>query len=190
MNILVNETVVKEIVKPDVVLDFWFNNSAKWFDKDSEFDLYIREYFFDLYNQAMKGELDGWKEWAKSLLALIIVLDQFPRNMFRNTAKAYSGDEKALFLVHEAIYLGMDKKLEAAHRKVFYMPLMHSESLNDQELSVTLYGQLNDKDTLKYAEIHREIITRYNRFPHRNKVLGRNSTHEELEFLKESEFSF
>ncbi len=176
---------------PKRVIQFWFKYEDKWFVKDPKFDKLIRQEFLDAFNDALTGKMDEWAQEPESFLSLIIVLDQFPRNMFRNTAEAFSGDEKAQALVKQGLALGCDKKLPMdTHRQFFYMPLMHSESLADQELSVQLYGQLGDELSLKFAQSHRDIIAKFGRFPHRNRILGRISTPEELEFLTKPGSSF
>ena len=174
----------------NVVIDFWFNNKQKWFVKEPEFDTLIKERFLTVYNQAINRELENWKNKAESLLSLVLVLDQFPRNMFRDTPQAFSGDEISLFLVKEAIEKGFDLKLNSDQRMFLYMPLMHSELLLDQELSVELYSKMKNINTLNYAIAHHDIIVRFGRFPHRNKILGRISTLQELEFLRTPNSSF
>ncbi|OJW69144.1 MAG: hypothetical protein BGO68_03535 [Candidatus Amoebophilus sp. 36-38] len=172
------------------ILDFWFSNENKerWFGKDEKFDNLIRERFLTLYEQAAQGMLDNWKQTPAGILALIILLDQFSRNMFRGDRRSYATDHQALSLAKEAINKGMDKKLSESQRKFIYMPLMHSENLEDQQLSVQLFA--NDTLTYFYATRHMEIIRKFGRFPHRNAILGRKSTNEELIFLKESNASF
>jgi uncharacterized protein (DUF924 family) len=174
----------------NVVIDFWFNNKQKWFVKEPEFDTLIKERFLTVYNQAINRELENWKNKAESLLSLVLVLDQFPRNMFRDTPQAFSGDEISLFLAKEAIEKGFDLKLNSDQRRFLYMPLMHSELLLDQELSVELYSKMKNINTLNYATAHHDIIVRFGRFPHRNKILGRISTLQELEFLRTPNSSF
>jgi len=174
----------------NVVIDFWFNNKQKWFVKEPEFDTLIKEKFLTIYNQAINRELENWKNKAESLLSLVLVLDQFPRNMFRDTPQAFSGDEISLFLAKEAIEKGFDLKLNSDQRMFLYMPLMHSELLLDQKLSVELYSKMGNINTLNYAIAHHDIIVRFGRFPHRNKILGRISTLQELEFLRTPNSSF
>ena len=174
----------------NVVIDFWFNNKQKWFVKEPEFDTLIKEKFLTIYNQAINRELENWKNKAESLLSLVLILDQFPRNMFRDTPQAFSGDEISLFLVKESIEKGFDLKLNSDQRMFLYMPLMHSELLLDQVLSVELYSKMENINTLNYATAHHDIIVRFGRFPHRNKILGRISTLQELEFLRTPNSSF
>ncbi len=174
----------------NIVIDFWFDNKPKWFVKEQEIDNLIRERFLTVYDQAINGKLKNWESKAESLLSLVIVLDQFPRNMFRDTPQAFSGDKTSLFLVKEAIKKGFDLELSSDQRMFLYMPLMHSELLLDQELSVELYSKMDNIYTLNYAKAHRDIIVRFGRFPHRNKILGRISSVQELEFLRTPNSSF
>lgn len=179
------------MIDPKRILHFWFRHEAHWFAKDPKFDEQVLNEFVDVFEFAMAGGLDHWALEAENLLALIIVLDQFPRNMFRQTPKAFSGDEKAILFTKLGVDKGLDQKLDMhTYLQFFYMPLMHSESLADQELSVELYGQLKDELTLKFAKAHRDIIATFGRFPHRNRILGRVSTPEELAFLEKPGSSF
>jgi uncharacterized protein (DUF924 family) len=188
---------------PEEILDFWFGREGEegygefreaWFTKDSEFDREIRDRFETVYKEAASGELDSWKEEVQSCLALIIVLDQFPRNMFRGDARMYATDEKALAAARYAVEHAFDRELPLFQRGFVYMPFMHSENLEDQRLSVELFRGLAGKpgttDATAFAVRHMEIIERFGRFPHRNETLGRQTTPEEAEFLKEPDSSF
>ncbi|MES2907162.1 MAG: DUF924 family protein [Pseudomonadota bacterium] len=182
---------------PDAVLSFWFapENEPRWFVKSDAFDSEIRDRFSNVYEQAANAVLDDWAETMEGRLALIIVLDQFPRNMFRGSPRTFSSDSKALQLTKDGIILGQDAQLSGEALSFFYMPLMHSENLPDQELSVALYEKAsltnaNFADHVTYAIAHRDIIARFGRFPHRNKILGRVTTPEEEEFLKGPMSSF
>jgi len=185
------------------VLDNWFeydHNHAPlfenevWWIKNKEVDETIRYQYKDLYKEAMKGGLKDWLETPKGTLAYVILLDQFPRNMFRNSAKAYQSDRMALKVAKEAINNGVDKKLSLTERVFLYMPLEHSENIDDQNQSVALFEKLYEETPkeyqplaakfLKYAKEHQQIIQQFNRFPHRNKVLSRKSTPAEVAFLK------
>ncbi len=170
-----------------VVLNFWFSDTVKpnWFIKDFDFDKLITQKFENIYLIAKTEQLDYWKKTPEGCLALIITLDQFPRNMFRNLPQSFETDSKALSLTKYALDNKMDKSLNLEQKQFLYMPLMHSENLNDQELSVTLFLYDNT-----YAKRHWEIIKNFNRFPHRNKILGRRSTKEEIEFLQTPNSSF
>lgn len=173
-------------VTPQDILDFWFAEStqAHWFVRSDALDQQIRERFGAVYEQAVAGELEDWKDNAKSALALTIIFDQFPRNMFRGSPKAFATDVLACTLSKYALEHDYDKALDEKARQFFYLPLMHSETLADQEQSVQLYKGLGNDLALGFAKEHRDIVEKFGRFPHRNAVLGRKNTPEETEFLK------
>lgn len=171
------------------VLTFWRDAGRdKWFNKNDAFDRAIRENFLATYEAAARGELSDWEKTAHGALALVIVLDQFPRNMFRNDARAWAADPLARAVTQRALVTGFDQEVEKDLRSFFYLPLMHSEKLEDQERCVDLYRALGDENSLKYAEIHADIIRRFGRFPHRNPALGRNTNPEERAFLESGGF--
>ena len=183
------------------VLDFWFGREDEpgygefreaWFRKDPEFDKLIRDRFEDLYEAAAAGDLDIWREEARSCLALVIILDQFPRNMFRGDPRSYATDRKAQETAEYAVDRALDRELPEFQRMFLYMPFMHSEDLEHQRRSVELFRRLagNETDSSNYAVRHMEIIERFGRFPHRNEVLGRQTTPEEAEFLTQPGSSF
>jgi uncharacterized protein (DUF924 family) len=174
------------------VLDFWFVESGpeKWYVKDEAFDGEIRERFGPVYRRAYDGELGDWIESPEGCLALVIVLDQFPRNMFRDDPRAFGTDAHARILLQYALDKGFDKALDSRQRQFLYMPLQHSENWRDQEMSVKLNATLGNDGVLKFARAHKDIIDRFGRFPHRNAVLGRGSTAEETEFLAQPGSSF
>ncbi len=187
----------------DEVLAFWFGREDEpgygefreaWFRKDPEFDQQVQERFGPLYERAAAGELDGWREEARSCLALVICLDQFPRNMFRGDGRTHATDDKALETARYALERALDRELPPFQRVFVYMPFMHSESVEDQRRSVELFGRLAEKpgapDLTSYAVGHMEIVERFGRFPHRNVILGRESTPEEAEFLQGPDSSF
>ena len=178
---------------PADVLAFWFapGRADKWFERDEGFDAEVRETLGPLCRQALDGGLDHWGETARGTLALIILLDQVPRNLFRGEARAFAGDERALALAKRALARGLDQDLAVEERVFLYMPLEHCEALADQELCVALMSGLEgDPKWLDYALRHRDIIARFGRFPHRNALLGRASTPEEEAFLGEPGSSF
>jgi len=156
----------------------------RWFKPDAGFDAQIRERFLDTHEAAAAGRLDEWQQTADGTLALLILLDQFPRNMFRGTPRAFATDSKALQIAERAIERGHDQKIDAPLRSFFYLPFMHSERLGDQERCLALYHELGNAEALKYAELHRDAIRRFGRFPHRNEILGRQSTPEEIVYLE------
>ncbi len=169
------------------ILKFWFEKStpAQWFQKSDSFDTEITERFLVTYEMAKKDLCASWTDDADGVLALCLVLDQFPRNMFRESPKAFDTDGKILSIVKEAMHKGYDKILSPHRRKFMYMPFMHSENLDVQKQSVELYESLKNDDYLAYdyAVKHMDVIEKFGRFPHRNKALGRNNTIEELEYL-------
>ena len=172
------------------VLRFWFEESVPedWFKKSDEFDARIRDRFLQVYEDAAAGRLDGWRESAAGCLALILVLDQFPRNLFRDSARAFATDPAARAATRHALERGFDTAAEiAAERRIFfYMPLEHSEDIEDQRRCVELVGErLDSANYLDYAEKHLRVIERFGRFPHRNAVLGRENTAAEAAYLAE-----
>lgn len=174
------------------VLSFWFEDSTPedWFKKNEQFDNKIKTLFLNMHDQVSKGETMPWRLTPLGALAEVIVLDQFSRNMFRNTAKAFAYDNLALALSQRAIEMGFDQQLNTDERKFLYMPFMHSESKIIHALAVKLFEALNDKATLQYEILHKQIIDQFGRYPHRNLILGRTSTPEEIEFLKQENSSF
>jgi uncharacterized protein (DUF924 family) len=174
------------------ILKFWFEelNDNQRFAKNDEIDQKIRDRYTSTFNDALSNKLKPWRETPEGRLAEIIVLDQFSRNMFRDSPKAFSGDNLALRLAQEAVAKGEDKKIPIEQRSFLYMPYMHSENMKVHEKAVTLFSQSGLEYNLKYEMMHKKIIDRFGRYPHRNKVLGRVSTTEELDFLKEEGSSF
>jgi uncharacterized protein (DUF924 family) len=176
------------------ILKFWFGadhpdqmttQNEQWWTKDTTFDRKIEAEFSDLYQQAVAGALNDWKKDPFGCLALIILLDQFPRNMFRNTAQAFASDEAARDITRHVLEHEMDTGLPLAARLFMYLPLEHSENVDDQNAAVTLISALEDDGFSDFAIRHRDIIKRFGRFPHRNAILGRTDTPEEVEFLKQ-----
>jgi uncharacterized protein (DUF924 family) len=174
------------------VLRFWFSSGSRtrWFEKDSAFDADIRARFAAAAAQAMAGELDHWAETPDGSLALILLLDQFPRNIHRGLPQAFAGDARARQVADAALARGYDRAMPAERRLFFYLPFEHSEDLPDQVRSLRLFEALGNEEQLDYAVRHHVIIERFGRFPHRNAVLGRASTPAELAFLTEPESSF
>jgi uncharacterized protein (DUF924 family) len=170
----------------DDILQFWFveNGPDEWFKKDDAFDALIRERFLATYEAVIADRCTDWRANPEGRLAEIIVLDQFSRNMFRGTPLAFGADDKALALAQEAVAKGADKQVDPERRVFFYMPFMHSESLDVHKEALPLFEELGNESTLSYEHAHREILERFGRYPHRNEVLGRESTPEEVEFLK------
>lgn len=167
------------------IIEFWFEEieQPQWWKKDEDFDALIKSRFFDIHTKATKCELFSWRKTSLGRLAEIIVLDQFSRNMFRNQPDAFAYDSLALTLAQSAISGGHDLELNTQQRSFIYMPFMHSESILIHEEAVMLFEKLGVSSTLKYEYKHKDIISKFERYPHRNKILGRVSTIEELEFL-------
>ncbi|MBX2868522.1 MAG: DUF924 domain-containing protein [Acidiferrobacterales bacterium] len=199
-----NETI-------DSVLRYWFGESqipveinaqkkALWWSKNSEVDAEIEDRFSDLVDAVACGELDHWSESASGLLASIICTDQFPRNMYRGQSKSFSYDKIALGFARQAVAMRLDQQLPTIKRLFVYMPFEHSENLIDQEQAVSLMHALMDhavedetemfRGFVRFAERHHEIIAEFGRFPHRNEILGRESTPKELAFLEQPGSSF
>jgi uncharacterized protein (DUF924 family) len=187
--------------RAEEVVDFWFGREGEpgygefreeWFRKDPEFDREIRDRFETLYEEAASGDLDCWREEPRSCLALVLILDQFPRNMFRGEARTYATDARALETAEYAVDRAFDRELPEFQRAFLYMPFMHSEDLERQRRSVELFGSLGGDGTgsAEYAVRHMEIIERFGRFPHRNQIIGRETTPEEARFLTRPGSSF
>ncbi len=178
-------------VTPAGIITFWMEaGQEKWFTKDSAFDQTIAARFGATVDQALAGAHDDWSETPSGLLALILVLDQFPRNIWREDARAFSCDEKALEVAERAVENGQDMLVPLDQRKWVYMPFMHSERLDVQEQGLVLFkDRLDDAYTYDFAVVHRDIIERFGRFPHRNDVLGRETTADEKAFLDEGGFN-
>ena len=188
---------------PAEVLLFWFGREGEpgygefreeWFRKDEAFDREVADRFGDLYERAAAGELDNWREEAESCLALVIVLDQFPRNMVRGDARTHATDDKAPATAKHAVERALDRELPGFQKIFLYMPFMHAERVEDQRRSVELFEGLaaepGGPDVREYAVGHRDIVERFGRFPHRNATLGRETTPEEAEFLTQPGSSY
>jgi len=169
---------------PKSILDFWFSPAmkARWFDSNPELDREIR-----VGIKPSKGECDDWCASAEGALALTIVLDQFPLNMFRGMPAAFQTEQQAVAVAKKAVGSGLDKEISRSQLAFLYMPLMHSESLSDQDLSLKLFESAGLDENAKFARHHRGLIERFGRFPHRNAILGRESSAEEIAYLKSSE---
>lgn len=189
---------------PRDILDFWFGsdpdesrllaeNTPRWFTRDAGFDAEIRSRFGTAFAEAERGQFDSWVDGPESCLALLILLDQFSRNLHRGSPAAFGSDARAQQLCLEGLRRGHDRALSRPQRVFFYLPLEHAENLSLQHMSVALFAALRDKAPepvrshyegfLRYAEAHREVIAAHGRFPHRNAVLGRASTAAELDYL-------
>ena len=172
------------------VVGFWRDAGAgKWFNGGPTFDAACRDRFEAEHLLAARGELVDWLDDAESSLALLILLDQFPRNSFRGTAHSYATDGLARHYAQRAVEAGLDRDIEAPLRVFCYMAFEHSESLPHQDQAVSLIATLGDAEFLRYAELHRDVIQRFGRFPHRNAALGRETTQEERDYLASGGFS-
>jgi uncharacterized protein (DUF924 family) len=175
---------------PAEILTFWREAGPdRWYEKDDAFDAEVRRRFHELWRRAAAGELSSWEASDDGALALTIVLDQFPRNMFSGDARTFSTDAKAREIASRAIARGADTRIDPALLEFLYLPFMHSEELADQLRCVELFQNTPNADNLRYAEQHADIIRRFGRFPHRNRVLGRATTSEEKAFLEDGGFS-
>ena len=170
------------------ILDFWFSDEVRplWFKSTPEFDELLRERYEQVWGLARADSYDHWEQEAESALALVIILDQFPLNMFREDARQYSTEAHARRIARAAIEQGFDQQLSQPQKAFLYLPYMHSESIQDQNTSVALYEKAGLEENLRYAIHHRDVIKRFGRFPHRNQVLGRVSSEEEIEYLKDA----
>ena len=170
------------------IIAFWSEaGSELWFARDDSFDRRFRELFLHAHEMAARGELDHWQRTPGGALALILLLDQFPRNAFRGTPRMYASDAAALTVAEAALAAGRDRHVDADLRLFFYLPFAHSEVLDHQARSVALCGELGDEH-LAHAKGHRDIIARFSRFPHRNPILGRETSAEEQRFLDDGGF--
>jgi uncharacterized protein (DUF924 family) len=186
------------------VLDFWFGATddashgqprKQWFEKSEAFDAQIRERFGALIERAIAGDLAHWSAAPQSALAQVIVLDQFTRNVFRGSARAFAGDVRALAAARALVDTGIDRALPGVQRQFVYLPFEHAEDIGAQNEALRLFARLERDapevgELLIWAQRHHEIIARFGRFPHRNAALGRSSTPEEIEFLKQPGSSF
>lgn len=182
----------KHSVTADDIIKFWFEEITPedWFKKNTEFDKEIISRFNGIYNRAAASELSSWRQSPLSALAEVIVLDQFPRNMFRDEEKSFKTDSLALCLAQNAIDKGYDQKLNNTEKSFLYMPFMHSESVEIHKTAEKLFSAPGLEMNYDYESKHKVIIDRFGRYPHRNEILARRSTKEEIEFLKEPGSSF
>ena len=175
---------------PQEVIDFWVKaGPRKWFARDAAFDALIRDRFEAAHHAAARREYDGWQDSPEGALALLILLDQVPRNIFRGSPHAFATDPLARAVARQAIGRGFDRQVDPALRPFFYLPFEHSEDAADQDYGVALCTRHGDAETLKWAILHRDIIERFGRFPHRNAMLGRETTAQEQAFLDKGGFA-
>lgn len=181
-----------QISTKEEVLAFWFDEISpeQWFKKDENFDAMLTNRAGTIVSKALNGQIDSWAETADGATALVIVLDQFTRNIFRDTPQSFSGDEMALVVSLKSVNSNWFAELPNMHKHFLLMPMMHSEDILVQEKSLRLFEMHTNELTHEYAVKHRDIVAKFDRFPHRNVILGRPSTPEELEFLKQPGSSF
>ncbi len=167
------------------LIDFWFSAevSKLWYNSTPAFDRLLRERYLDLWQQANRGELEHWEESAQGSLALVILLDQFPLNMFRGSAQSYSSEARSREIARVAIARGFDRELSAEQCEFLYKPFMHSEDIEDQLLAIELFAQPGLESNLRFARHHHGVVEKFGRFPHRNVALGRDNTDAEIEYL-------
>lgn len=177
-------------ISPAGILAFWRKaGRERWYKHSDAFDADVRRRFLTLWQKAAAGDLAAWEASDEGALALVIVLDQFPRNMFRGTPEAFTSDALARDIARRAIDRGADHRIDPVLREFLYMPFMHSEHLPDQQHCVALFQDSDNVENLKYAREHADIIRRFGRFPHRNRLLGRETTREEQAFLDSGGFA-
>jgi len=174
---------------PQSVVEFWFSDRVRplWFQSTPEFDAELRDRFEPVWQQAAADKLDSWAETPEGALALVIVLDQVPLNIYRGDALCFSTEAKSREIANLAIERDLAADLTDEQKAFLYMPFMHSEALADQDKSVTLFEAAGLAENLKFAKHHRDIVRRFGRFPHRNKILGRPSTEAEQAYLESDE---
>lgn len=174
-------------ILPDAIIDFWFNElePKDWFVKNDALDQQIITRFGPIHLALAAQVPEAWRATAETVLALIIVYDQFPRNIYRGTPLAFATDGLALNKARAAVDAGLDQQVGEVWRTFFYMPFEHAEVLSEQDRSVDLFARLGNEQTLDYAHQHRNVIARFGRFPHRNAILGRASTADEIAYLSE-----
>jgi uncharacterized protein (DUF924 family) len=177
---------MKEDDRISKVLSFWYSDEMKkqWFSSTPELDTHIRMKFESLWEEGANHQLNSWKDSAYGCLALCIVLDQFPLNMFRGEAKSFTTEQQAVTVTKHAIEYEFDDEIDDSQLSFLYMPLMHSENLSDQDLSVECFKRRKLDGNTRFAEHHRGLIVKFGRFPHRNAILGRQSTAQEIEYLQ------
>jgi len=173
------------LLTPESIIEFWYAEEVKkkWFNSDSQFDEKIKSNYEESWENALRGEYISWSESAIGCLALVIILDQFPLNMFRGEVKSFSSEAMAIKIAKKAIEREFDKEIEIEKLSFLYMPLMHSENMDDQNQCVELFEQAGLKENARFAKHHRDIVKAYGRFPHRNKILQRQSSEKEVNYL-------
>lgn len=167
------------------IIKYWYSERIKsqWFNSTKELDEEIKQKYEDTWKDILSGKYKSWQENAEGCLALVIILDQFPLNMFRGEVKSFSTEAMAIKVTKIAIELGFDKKIDKDKVSFLYMPLMHSENMDDQNIAVDVFEKANLLDNARFAKHHRSIVEKFGRFPHRNEILQRESSQEEIDYL-------
>lgn len=178
-----------ESITPESIIEFWYSDKIKpqWFNSSKELDEKIKEHYEPVWKAAIRGEYKHWNESAIGCLALSIILDQFPLNMFRGELESFSTEGMAIKVSKHAVEKGFDQEIEKEKVAFLYMPLMHSENIEDQSLSVSLFEKMGLEDNVRFAKHHRGIVEKFGRFPHRNEILQRESTQSEIDYLNSDE---
>jgi len=173
------------LLTPELIIEYWYSDRIKsqWFKSSKELDEEIKSHYENVWEEAVQGKHTNWSESADGCLALAIIFDQFPLNMFRGNMKSFSSEGLAIKVAKIAIDKGFDQFIAKEKVAFLYMPLMHSENIDDQNFCVKLFEQANLLDNLRFAKHHRDIILKFGRFPHRNKILNRQSSEDELDYL-------
>lgn len=180
-----DQIVTAHLDTPRSIIEFWFSDKvkSKWFNSSIEFDKEIKSNYENIWLEILRGENKSWQDNAEGCLALVIILDQFPLNMFRGEVKSFSSEAMSIKVTKIALEQGFDKEIDKDKVSFLYMPLMHSENIEDQNLSVTLFEEAELPDNLRFAKHHQEIVKKYGRFPHRNEILNRESSQDEIDYL-------
>lgn len=175
----------ESLATPKTIIDFWYSEEVKpaWFNSTEKLDKEIKEQFEPVWKAAIRGEFNQWKETSEGCLALAIIFDQFPLNMYRGEVKSFSTETMAVKVSRLAIEKGFDQQIEKTKLAFLYMPLMHSENLDDQNLSVSLFEKAGLEENARFARHHRDLIKQFGRFPHRNEILQRESSQSEIDYL-------
>ena len=173
------------LLTAESIIEYLYSDKvkSKWFNSSIEFDKEIKANYENSWLEILRGEYSSWSDSAEGCLALVIILDQFPLNMFRGEVKSFSSEASAIKITKKAITMGFDKKIDKSKVSFLYMPLMHSENIEDQNMSVNLFEKAGLTENLRFAKHHRDLIKKFGRFPHRNMILNRESRQDEIEYL-------
>ena len=184
-----SDSIIEETITSESIINFWYSDrvKSKWFNSTEKLDKEIKDNYEHVWKNAIRGEYMGWRNTAEGCLALAIIFDQFPLNMFRGEVESFSTEGMAINVTKHAVEKGFDQAINKEQVAFLYMPLMHSENLDDQNLSVSLFEKAGLIDNWRFAKHHRGIVEKFGRFPHRNKILQRQSSQEEIDYLNSDE---